>query len=200
MSVFIIAEAGSNWRMGTPKRDWQMAKTLIDVAVDAGADAVKFQTYRANTTYVANAGDSDYLSQAGIKESISEIFEDLSMPYEMIPRLAEYCKSQNIEFMSTPFSLADTDAIDPFVSRHKIASYEISHLRLIEKIASTGKPTYLSTGCATYEDIDWAFQTFRENGGKELTLLQCTAKYPAPVSTLNLKTITTMRERYKILS
>ena len=69
-----------------------MAKALIDVAKEAGCDAVKFQTYRANTVYVSNAGTSDYLSDSGIKESINDIFDDLSMPYEMVGKLAEYCR------------------------------------------------------------------------------------------------------------
>jgi sialic acid synthase SpsE len=79
--VFVIAEAGSNWRMGTPDRDLQMARALVDVAVEAGADAVKFQTYRARDTYVADAGASDYLADLGIQRSINDIFVDLEMPY-----------------------------------------------------------------------------------------------------------------------
>ena len=114
--VFVIAEAGSNWRMGTPERDMKMAKTLIDIASDAGADAIKFQTYRAHSVYVPNAGNSDYLSESGIKESINKIFEDLAMPYEMIPQLAEYSKMKNIEFMSTPFSVEDAKEIDPYTN------------------------------------------------------------------------------------
>ena len=120
--IFVIAEAGSNWRMGTPTRDLKMAKTLIDVAADAGADGVKFQTYRPETVYVPNAGNSEYLADAGINESITEIFKDLSMPYEMIPKLAEHCSKKKIQFMSTPFSIEDAKAIDPFVQIHKIAS------------------------------------------------------------------------------
>lgn len=194
--TFIIAEAGSNWRMGTPKRDREMAKTLIDVAVDAGADAVKFQTYRADTVYVPNAGDSDYLSESGIKESITDIFEDLSMPYEMIPELANYCKAQRIEFMSSPFSIADAQAVDPYVETHKIASYEISHAPLIAFMAQTGKPCILSTGAATYDDIEWAVAHFKAHGGTELSLMQCTAKYPAPLSTLNLSVIPDLAKRF----
>lgn len=196
--VSIIAEAGSNWRCGTPTRDIKMAKSLIDVAVEAGADAVKFQTYRPETVYVPNAGDSDYLSEAGIKESITEIFKDLSMPYEMIPQLVEYCQKQNIQFMSTPFSIADAKAVDPYVKTHKIASYEISHIRLIEFIAKTGKPVIISTGGATYKDIEWAMNHFYKNGGKTISLMQCTAKYPAPLSTLNLKVIPELINRFKI--
>lgn len=195
--VFIIAEAGSNWRCGTPKRDLRQGKTLIEVAAEAGADAVKFQTYRANTVYVPNAGDSDYLSEAGIKESIIEIFEDLSMPYEMIPELAKHCEKNGLQFMSSPFSIADAAAVDPFVKIHKIASYEISHSRLIEFAAGTGKPLILSTGAATEDEIQWALDHFREHGGTDVTLMQCTAKYPAPNSTLNLRAIPRMRERFK---
>ena len=197
-SVFIIAEAGSNWRMGTPERDMKMAKTLIDIASEAGADAIKFQTYRAHSVYVPNAGNSDYLSNAGIKESINKIFEDLSMPYEMIPKLAKYSKKKNIEFMSTPFSVEDAKAIDPYTNYHKIASYEISHLRLIEYIASTGKPTFLSTGASNKEEIKWALETFFSNGGGKITLLQTTAKYPAPISSLNLKAMIDLKNEFNV--
>ena len=197
-SVFIVAEAGSNWRMGTPERDIKMAKTLIDVASDAGADAIKFQTYRAHSVYVPNAGNSDYLSNAGIKESINKIFEDLSMPYEMIPKLAEHAKIKKIEFMSTPFSVEDAKAIDPYTNYHKIASYEISHLRLIEYIASTGKPTFLSTGGTNKEEIGWALEKFSSNGGGKITLLQTTAKYPAPIDSLNLKAMIDLKNEFNV--
>jgi len=198
--VFIIAEAGSNWRMGTPKRDMAMARALIDVAVEAKADAVKFQTYRPETVYVSNAGSSDYLSKAGIKEDIAEIFSDLAMPYEMIGELAAYCGKNGIQFMSTPFSAADFAAVDPFVTVHKIASYEISHLRLIELAARSGKPLIMSTGASVEDDIDWAIQTFRANGGTELALLQCTASYPAPMDSLNLRVIPWLAQRYGVFS
>ncbi|MCU1283250.1 MAG: Uncharacterized protein JWM53_6796, partial [bacterium] len=194
--VFIIAEAGSNWRMGTPARDRQMARMLIDVAADAGADAVKFQTYRPETVYVANAGSSDYLSEAGIKEDISEIFADLAMPYEMLPELAEYCAKRNVQFMSTPFSVADFEAVDPFVRVHKCASYENSHLRLLERFARAGKPLVMSTGASTEADVAWAVDTFRDSGGRDLCLLQCTARYPAPIDSLNLATIPWLKRRF----
>jgi N-acetylneuraminate synthase len=196
--VFIIAEAGSNWRMGNAKRDMKMAKTLIDIASDVKADAVKFQTYRSESVYVPNAGDSDYLSKSGMKESINKIFDDLSMPYEMIPELSEYCNSKNIEFMSTPFSVEDAKQIDPYVNYHKIASYEISHYRLIEFIAKTGKPTFLSTGAATIDEIEWAVNHFFKNDGKNLTLLQTTAKYPAPLESLNIYSMDILKETFNV--
>ena len=196
--VHVIAEAGSNWRMGAPKRDLAMAKALIDVAIEAGADAVKFQTYRPETVYVANAGQSAYLSDAGIKDDIRDIFADLAMPYEMVPELAAYCRRGGIAFMSSPFSPDDFAAIDPHVGAHKIASYEISHLRLIECAARSGKPLVLSTGASVEDDIAWAVDTFRANGGKDICLLQCTAKYPAPVSSLNLLTIPWLQRRFGV--
>lgn len=196
--VFVIAEAGSNWRAGTPARDLAMARALVDVASEAGADAVKFQTYRPETVYVANAGRSDYLSDAGITEDITAIFADLAMPYEMIPVLADYAREQGIQFMSTPFSAADFAAVDPYVDVHKIASYEISHTRLIEMAARSGKPLIQSTGGASPADIQWAVETFRANGGTELVLLQCTAHYPASFDALNLRAIPELARTYDV--
>lgn len=195
--VFVIAEAGSNWHMGTYERDLEMAKTMINIAAEAGADAIKFQIFRPATIYVVNAGKSDYLAEAGIEMDMQEMFADLSMPYEMIPLLAEYCKTIGIEFMASAFSKNDFLAIDPFVKRHKIASYEIGHIRLLELVAQSGKPTLISTGAATQEEIAWAFDAYHEYSGKELTFLQCTAKYPAEADSMNLRSILWLKERFK---
>lgn len=195
--VFIIAEAGSNWRMGSKRRDKAMAKALIDIAKESGADAVKFQTYRPETVYVHNAGQSSYLADAGILEDISTIFADLAMPYEMIEELAAYCKKSKIEFMSTSFSEKDFEEVDPYVSRHKIASYENSHIHLLKLAAQSKKPLLLSTGASTVDEIAWAVSTYREEGGKDITLLQCTAKYPADPDSMNLSALTFLKERFQ---
>lgn len=195
--VFVIAEAGSNWRMGTPDRDLEMAKKMIDIAIEAGADAVKFQIFRPETIYVPNAGKSGYLAEAGIEMEMHEMFADLSMPYEMIPELAHYCQKNGIEFMASAFSKSDFLAINPYVKYHKIASYEIGHIRLIELIAKTQKPTFMSTGAATPDEIAWSFEAFKNFGGKELILLQCTAKYPAEVDSMNLRSILWLKDRFK---
>lgn len=196
--VFVIAEAGSNWKMGTPSRDLAAARAMIEEAAEAGADAVKFQTFRPETVYVENAGDSDYLSSAGIKEPILKILQDMVMPYEMIPELAVHCGKCGIRFMSSPFSVADAKAVDPYVKVHKIASYEISHIRLLEFVASTGKPIILSTGGAKLEEIEWAVSHMHKCGAQKIMLLQCTAKYPAPLATLNLRAIPELRRRFKV--
>jgi sialic acid synthase SpsE len=196
--VFVIAEAGSNWRMGTPARDLEMAYRLIGIAADAGADAIKFQTYRAKSVYAEGAGASDYLADAGEERSIHDIFLDLEMPYEMIALLAARATAAGIEFMSTPFSVADLAAVDPHVRRHKIASYEICHVRLIQAAAATGKPMVMSTGAAEPADIAFGLQTARDAGARDITVLQCTASYPAPPASLNLRAIPWLMQTFSV--
>lgn len=194
--TFVIAEAGSNWKIGNYDADVEQAKNLIKIAAEAGADAIKFQTFRSSTLYAKNAGISNYLSKQGIMQEINDMFEHLSMPYDMIPELYDYCKKQNIMFMSTPFSVQDAKKIDPFVLIYKVASYEINHVRLLEYLAGTKKPILLSTGASTYSDIDFAIDLIRKNGNNNIGLLQCTAKYPAPMHTLNLAVITNFKSKY----
>lgn len=196
--IFIIAEAGSNWKCGTFKQDLKRAKQLIDVAVDAHADAIKFQTYRPQTTYVRSAGKSNYLSKHGIHEDIYKIFEQHAMPYEMIPLLAEYCDENNILFMSSPFSVEDAKQVNPYVKIHKVASYEINHVRLLEFLAKTKKPIIISTGASSYSEIDFAVKLLRKNGNNKLALMQCTANYPAPLESLNLMTIHQIKAKYDL--
>lgn len=196
--VFIIAEAGSNWKTGRLSADLGRAKALIDVAAEAGADAVKFQTFRAETVYVPNAGTSDYLSRNGLHKSITDIFKEMAMPYPLIRRLAAWARKRKIEFMSSFFSPEDFKAVNPFVRVHKIASYEITHPHLLARAAQSGKPLILSTGAATGEDIRWALDYFRKKGGKQIVLMQCTAKYPAPFTALNLRVIPELRRLYKV--
>ncbi len=197
-TCFIIAEAGSNWKCGSYDNDLSQAKKLIDIAVKSGANAVKFQTFKSENVYVENAGISNYLSETGNTQKINDIFEYLSMPYEMIPELANYCDDKNILFMSTPFSIEDAKAVDPFVKIHKIASFEINHVRLLEFIAKTKKPVILSTGASDIEDIDFAIKFLNDNGCDDITILQCTSKYPCPVNSLNLLAIPEIRERYNL--
>jgi N-acetylneuraminate synthase len=196
--IFIIAEAGSNWKCGTFEEDLKRAKQLIKVAAKAGADAIKFQIFRPETIYAKNAGKSNYLSEQGINENINKIFENLSMPYEMIPLLAEQCKKENIIFMATSFSVQDAKQVDPFVPIHKVASFEINHVRLLEFLASTKKPIILSTGASTYDEIDFAVKLIKEKGTNGISLLQCTSKYPSPVEALNLAVIPQMKSKYRM--
>jgi N-acetylneuraminate synthase len=195
--TFIIAEAGSNWKCGNHEDDLKQAKQLIKIAAKSGADAVKFQTYRADTVYADKAGKSEYLSDKGFTQDINEIFEYLSMPYEMISELEKSCQEENIIFMSTPFSVEDAKNIDPYVSIHKIASFEINHVRLLEYLAQTGKPILISTGASTFDEIDFAVNLVKKYN-KSICLLQCTSKYPSPIESLNLSVIPKMKERYNL--
>ena len=195
--TFIIAEAGSNWKVGSYAQDLRQAKKMIKVAAKNGADAIKFQTYASKNVYVENAGQSNCLSKNGIKKSINDIFDEFAMPHKMIRELSEYCKKNRILFMSTPFYIHDAKAIDPYVQIHKIASYEINHVPLLEYIAHTKKPVIISTGASNYDEIDFAVSLLKKHGVKKYALLQCTAKYPAPLESLNLQTIPQFRKRYK---
>jgi N-acetylneuraminate synthase len=120
------------------------------------------------------------------------------MPYEMIPKLVEFCKEENILFMSSSFSVEDAKAIDPFTEIHKVASFEINHVKLLEFLASTKKPIIISTGSSTYDEIDFCVNLLKENGCDEIILLQCTSKYPCPINALNLSVIPKMKSRYNL--
>jgi N-acetylneuraminate synthase len=195
--TFVIAEAGSNWKCGSYEEDLLQAEKLIKVASKAGADAVKFQTYKPETIYVKNAGTTNYLAEHGLNENINDIFENLSMPYKMIPELAEICKQENIIFMSTPFSVQDAKEVDPFVPIHKVSSFEINHIRLLEFLAKTDKPILISTGASTYTEIDFAVNLVKKYNSK-VGLMQCTSKYPSPLEALNLGVIPHMISRYNL--
>ena len=196
--TFIIAEAGSNWKSGSYQEDLQKAIQLIEIASKAGADAVKFQTFRAEAVYVPNAGKIKYLSGSDTTKNINEIFKELSMPYEMLPELKRHCKKHKIIFMSTAFSVEDAKQIDPFVTIHKVASFEINHVKLLEFLAHTKKPILISTGASTFKDIDFGVNLLRKNNSGLIGLLQCTSKYPAPIDTLNISVIPKIKERYQV--
>ena len=196
--IFVIAEAGSNWKVGTYSQDLKQAKKLIDTAKKSGADAIKFQTYSSEGVYVSNAGKSNYLTKSGIKKKINDIFDENSMPHKMLKELYDYCKKKKIIFMSTAFSIKDAIEVDKFSIIHKIASYELNHIPLLEYLAKTNKPIILSTGASTIEEIDFAIKILKKNGNSNISLLQCTASYPASIESLNLSVIPILKKKYKI--
>lgn len=187
---FIIAEAGSNHN-----GSMEQAKRLIDVSVEAGADAVKFQLFRASKLYPKAAGKSDYLK---LDKSIYDVIAEMEMPYEWLPELAAYCQEQGIMFLSSVFDEESVDELDPYVPAYKIASYEMTHLPLVRYIAGKGKPVIISTGTANLEEVDDTVSAFLETGNQDLMLMQCTAAYPAPVEALNLRAIETMRNFFQV--
>ena len=197
-NIFVIAEAGSNWKAGSYKKDIERATKLIKLAANSGADAIKFQTYNPETVYVPNAGNSKYLRKSGINKNIFEIFQEYSMPHKMLKDLSIICKKEKILFMSTPFSVKDAIEVNKYVKIHKIAAFEINHVRLLEYLASTKKPIIISTGASNSSDIDFAIKILKKRGAKIICLLQTTSKYPAPIESLNLKVIKELKKKYNV--
>lgn len=183
--VFIVAEAGSNHN-----GDFEQALQLIDVAADAGADAVKFQHFKAAKLYPKSAGESDYLNTP---RSIYDIIHDMETPDEWVPRLAEYCRKKKLEFLSSPFDETSADLLNPYVPAFKVASYEMTHVPFLRYIARKRKPMIVSTGAASLDEVLRAVEVIRSEGNEQIIVLQCTAKYPAPLEAMNAKAIVSLR-------
>ena len=183
---YVIAEAGSNHNGSLPQ-----ALALIDVGADAGADAVKFQGFRARTLYPETAGKAEYL---GDTRTIFEIIEAMEMPRDWIPRLAKHCRARGVHFLCTPFDEEWAEALEPHVPAFKMASYELSHAPLLRKVLAYGKPTFISTGAATLGEVRDAVELARETGNERIVLLQCTASYPTPPDCVNARAIVTLAE------
>ena len=191
---FIVAEAGANHN-----RDLGMAKELIAVAAEAGADAVKFQTYSAETLYSKQTPKFTYLEGLTDK-STWDLIKEIELPREWQVELAEEAKKRGILFMSTPFDHRAVDELDALgVPVFKVASFEIVDLPLVRHAASKGKPMIISTGLADYEDIQDALAACREAGNDKVVLLQCASLYPAPPERINLRAMETMRRAFGTL-
>jgi N-acetylneuraminate synthase len=197
-SVYLVAEVGSNWQVGSKVERHKLAANLVEEAALAGFNAVKFQTFRAGRVYAPSAGKSTYLAQHGTDKDIHELFKGLEMAYEEIPILADMAKRCGLDFMSTPFSTDDFDAVNPYVAAHKIASYEIAHEALLMKAAVSRKPVFVSTGGSFPEEIAFALSILRQAGCTDITLLQCTAAYPAPPTAMNLRAIRTLAQTFSV--
>jgi sialic acid synthase SpsE len=183
---YIVAEAGSNHN-----GSYEQALRLIDVAVEARADAVKFQTFKAARMYPRSAGTSDYLNTP---KAIYDIIEDMEMPDEWVPRLAGYCRERGIAFLSSALDEGSADLLDPYVPAFKVASYEMTHLPLLRHIARKRKPIIMSTGTATLEEVVRSVEAIVDEGSGQIVVLQCTARYPAPLQAVNARAMLTIRE------
>ncbi len=194
---FVIAEAGANWRYcDDVGKNYEHALKLIDIATKANADAVKFQIYRAKRMYTKSAGFADYI---GKEKSIYRIIEEMEVPYEWLPKLKEYCDKKDIIFLATPFDEKSADELEAVgMDAYKIASYTINHLPLLEYIAELGKPMIMSTGASSIKDIKDSVECVKKAGNNKLALMQCTAKYPAPLDTLNLRAIPELKKRFNV--
>lgn len=190
---YVVAEAGANH-----DRDLDVARRMIDVASEAGADAVKFQTYSGRTLYSTKTPSFDYLGDLASVPP-HQLLDEIALPREWQAVLARHCRDAEIEFLSSPFDRDAVDELDELdVAAFKIASFEIVDLGLIEYAASKGRPMILSTGMATVGEIDDAIRAAHGAGAPGVCLLQCASLYPAPPEAMNLRAIPTMQAAFGV--
>lgn len=193
--VIIIAEAGVNHN-----GDLEIAKKLIDTAAIAGANYVKFQTFRPENIVSRYAKKAAYQKETTDNtESQLEMLKKLELKKEYHPVLIEYAKRKGIQFLSTPFDLDSIDflaALD--LPLFKIPSGDITNLPYLEKIGKLQKPVILSTGMSTLAEVEKAVGVLRKSGCSEISVLHCNTEYPTPYEDVNLKAMITLRDKLSI--
>jgi N,N'-diacetyllegionaminate synthase len=192
---FIIAEAGVNHN-----GDTALAKKLIDAAIEAGADAVKFQTFKAENIVTPTAEKADYQKHTtGAGESQYEMIKKLELSETDFRDLSDYAKEAGIIFLSTPFDEESVDLLDQIgVPAFKVPSGEITNFPLLKKVGQKSKPIILSTGMATLGEVEEALNYLKKHGAAEIVLLHCTTSYPAPVASVNLRAMETLRYAFQV--
>ena len=196
--AFIVAEMSGN-HGGRPQR----ALEIVRAAARAGADAVKLQTYTADTITLKSDGEDFRLTSGPWAEhaSLWDLYDRAHTPWDWHEPIFREARALGLEVFSSPFDESAVDLLERLdAPAYKIASPEITHIPLLRKVARTGKPVILSSGVATLEDLELALATLREHGARELVLLKCTTAYPAPPQETNLLTIADMERRFGVLS
>jgi pseudaminic acid synthase len=194
--TFIVAELSANHN-----HDINIAFKTIKAAKDSGADAVKLQTYTADTMTIDCDNEYFQINQGTLWDGMTlyELYKQAYTPWEWHKALFEYAHDIGIEIFSTPFDKTAVDFLEELGNPiYKIASFEITDIPLIEYAASKMKPMVISTGIATLDEIYDAVTTCRNTGNNDITLLNCTSSYPAPLEEANLLTIPDMRNRFKV--
>jgi len=190
---FLIAEIGSNHN-----QDFDLALKHIDKAAEAGVDAVKFQTFKANSHISKFAKTPSYLKGY---ESIHDLIKTLELNRDWQRPLKEYAEERGLIFFSSPCDYEAVDQLEDIgVHAHKVASFDLPDLDLVRYIAKTKKPILLSTGLADWMEIQRAVNVCREEGNNEILLFQCTSLYPAPAHLSNLSAMQNMRESFKVVT
>lgn len=196
MRTYIIAELSANHN-----NDFNMAVSTIKAMAEAGADAVKIQTYTADSLTIDVDNEYFQVRTEGLWKGYRpyDLFKEAAMPYEWQPKLQQIAKTLNLDFFSSPFDKEGVDFLESMeVSKYKIASFEITDIPLIEYVASKNKPMIISTGVAEIEDIQLAIDTCRKVGNSDITLLKCTSDYPATLDDANLITIPDLKKRFGV--
>jgi N,N'-diacetyllegionaminate synthase len=189
----VIAEAGVNHN-----GDMALAKELVDVAAEAGADLVKFQTFRAETLLTQSAEKAQYQKNltAG-SESQFEMIKKLELDRDTHVELVDYCKCKKIQFLSTAFDQSSIDFLAELdIPFYKIPSGEITNLPYLRHVARMGKPVVMSTGMATLQEVREAMEVLLASGPKQddITILHCNTEYPTPIVDVNLRAMLTIRD------
>jgi len=194
-TTFIIAEAGVNHG-----GNMDVAKKLIDLASEAGADAVKFQTFRTEHLILSSVEKAPYQQKTtNAIESQTDMLQKLEVTREQNLELKSYCEDKNIIFLTTPFDEISLDEIDELaLPAYKIASTDTTNLPFLKKVARKGKPIFLSTGMSYLSEVQMALETIYEYN-KDVVLLQCTANYPIKDNEANLAVIETFKENFDVL-
>ena len=192
MSVFIIAEAGVNHN-----GSFGLACKLVDAAKAAGADCIKFQTFKSENLVSHTALKAEYQKESTGEGAQIDMLKKLELSYEEFLALKDYCDKTGICFLSTPFDLDSIEFLNmidmPF---WKVPSGEVTNYPYLVALAKTGKPVVMSTGMCDIIEIREAINVLRENGTKEIKLLHCNTEYPTPFEDVNLRAIQTMRDSF----
>lgn len=194
--VYIIAELSANHHQSLEE-----ALSLIDLAKEAGADAVKIQTYTADTMTLDSTEPPFIIGAGTIWEGrkLHDLYQEAHTPWEWTPDLIKRATDCGLDFLSTPFDRSAVEFLDDCgLEAYKIASFELTDLPLLRVVGATGKPVILSTGMGSLREISEAVETLRESGCTHLALLKCTSSYPAPPDEANLGRISHMAEAFGV--
>lgn len=193
MGIIIIAEAGVNHNGSLA-----IARKMVVTAKEAGADYIKFQTFCPRKLVSKSARKADYQKQTtGIEESQLEMLDRLALNQEDFLDLREYCQSQGIGFLSTPFDLESIRFLDKLdMDFWKIPSGEVTNLPYLLEIAKTRKSVVMSTGMCELKEVETAVKYLEEGGTREITLLHCNTEYPTPMKDVNLKAMQTLKKAF----
>lgn len=193
--TYVIAEAGVNHN-----GDLNLAKEMIVRAKAAGADAVKFQTFKAQKLVAANAPKAGYQKQnTDSNETQMDMLKKLELSFEEFKILNQFAAKEGIDFVSTPFDEESLEFLSTFdMPFWKIPSGEITNLPYLRKMAFTGKPIIMSTGMSTIQEITDALEVFSHYNKSDITLLQCNTEYPTPYTDVNLLAMTTLKNQFKV--
>ena len=192
--AFIVAEISANHN-----QDFQRAVEIIHAAKEAGADAVKLQTYTADTITIDSDEPYFLIKEGTIWDGMTlyKLYQEAYTPWEWQPRLMEEANKLGLECFSSPFDFSSVDFLESLnVPAYKIASYEINDIPLIRKIAKLKKPIIFATGIAYPSDIERALSVCKEEGNENIILLKCVSSYPTPYEQVNLRVIPTLSQTY----